>query len=188
MKQAAVVSVGIVSVLFLVGMPEIAVAQSTPAVEIAGGYQINWDNDVDGSFPTGWFVSGAGFLTDNLAIVGEVSGSYKSESDGFFTADLDLHTYLAGARFSSRAGAVTPFGQVLVGAAKASGRLGGFVGFEERASETAFAAQPGGGVDIHLTEAIAARVMFDYRRIFFEGEANDEIRVAAGIVFGFGSQ
>ena len=36
--------------------------------------------------------------------------------------------------------------------------------------------------------AAAGRVMVDYRRIFADGEDANEIRVAAGIVVGFGSR
>ncbi len=183
---------GIGLVVFLaLGVPTVAAAQGSPAGEIAGGYPFMWDNEFDKSFPVGWFVSGAGNLSDNFAIVGEVSGSHNSESNEFLSAsaDLNIYTYLAGVRFGGRSGAVTSFGQFLVGAARASASTSG-LGFEESGSHTEFAIQPGAGVDIHLTEAVAARVIFDYRRISFEfeGGARNEIRVAAGIVVGFGSR
>ena len=94
---------------------------------------------------------------------------------------------MGGVQCLSRAGAVSGFGRFLVGAARASGSISG-LGFDVSESETAFAIQPGAGVDFHLTDTVSARVMFDYRRIFFEGEGNNEIRVAAGLVFGFGSR
>ena len=44
-------------------------------------------------------------------------------------------------------------------------------------SNTQFAIQPGGGVDIPLNDVLAVRVMFDYRRVFVEFRNLDEIRV-----------
>ena len=79
MRATVVSSVGIVSFVVLMGMPSVAVAQH--AGEIAGGYQFMRDYELEENFPGGWFVSGAGNLTDNIAIVGEVAGSHKGETE-----------------------------------------------------------------------------------------------------------
>ena len=56
-----------------------------------------------------------------------------------------------------------------------------------------FVIQPGAGVDIRLTDRLAARVQGDWRRIFSADKAlgivdSNQIRIAAGIVVGFGSR
>jgi len=175
---------GIVGLVVLMGVPSVAVAQN--AGEIAGGYQFMRDFALDENFPAGWFVSGAGNLSDNIALVGEVSGSQKSESFFDVTADADILAFLGGVRVGASAGPVIPFAQVLVGGARAKVTLRGF-GERESSSETAFALQPGGGVDIPFAENVSARAMVDYRRIFFHDDSGaNEVRVAVGIVVGFG--
>ena len=185
MRDAVAPFIGIVSVLFVMGTAEIAVAQ-TPIGEIGGGYQFVWDNELEESFPTGWFVTGAGNLTDSVAVVGEVSGSHKSEGGIFGDADLNLYTYMGGVRVAAP-GTVRPFFQFLAGVARATATID-VVGFQVDDSLTEFAIQPGGGVDIFLTDGLAVRLMVDYRRIFAEDEDGNEIRAAAGIVVGLGSR
>jgi len=53
-------------------------------------------------------------------------------------------------------------------------------------STTAFAIQPGGGVDIAVRPNVAIRLQGDYRALRDEGETFGEFRFAAGVVFGFG--
>ena len=68
-----------------------------------------------------------------------------------------------------------------------------FMGFTESASQSEFAIQPGAGVDIHLTDRLAARVQADWRRFFSADdklgvEDSDEFRFALGVVVGLGSR
>ncbi len=152
-----------------------------------GGYQFMRDYDRGESFPEGWFVSGAGYLTNSIAIVGEVAGSRWSDTNPDFdlTANVDVTSYLGGLRVRRNVGPLSPFAQILGGGARAKATLTGF-GTEVTESETALAIQPGGGVDVPLTDQVAARVTLDYRRIFFEGQGTNQIRVAVGIVVGLG--
>ena len=59
--------------------PLTAVAQETPAGEFAAGYQhtIAIGDYSTRQFP-GWFVSGGGYVTDSLAIIGMATAGYTS--------------------------------------------------------------------------------------------------------------
>ena len=198
MKIRNAVLVGVVGIASVVGLPSAAAAQDAPALEIAGGYQLMRDFDIDESFPAGWFVSGAGSLTDNIAIVGEVAGSHKRDSGaplphigGLFPdsrTDHDILTFLGGVRLRARSGPVIPFAQVLIGAARTTLHARA-TGFDASTTDTAFALQPGGGVDIPLSDNVAARAMVDYRRLVYRDHQDiSQVRLAVGIVVGFGSR
>ena len=61
--------------------PLTAFAQETPAGEIAAGYQhVFATSDGETAQLPGWSVSGGGYVTDSLAIVGMVTGAYRSDT------------------------------------------------------------------------------------------------------------
>ena len=157
------------------------------AGEVAGGYQFVQDYELGENFPSGWFVSAAHNLNRRLAVVGEVSGSEWSETNPNFdlTATVNVVTYLGGMRFRGGVGSLSPFAQVLAGAARARATLSGF-GTTVSESETALTIQPGGGVDVRVSATIAARAMVDYRRISFADQGTNQIRLAVGVVVGIG--
>lgn len=159
-------------------------AQTVPMSEVAGGYAFMRDDDIDENFPAGWFVSGAVNLNDWLAIDGEISGSYTTLETPIGDARLSVHTFMGGPRFFRRLSGLTPFVQVLFGAARATAEAS-VLGVAMSESATEFAVQPGGGIDVHLTDRISARLEGDWRRIVTGDEAGNEVRVAAGMVYGF---
>ena len=68
----------------------------------------------------GWYVDVAGHVAPMFAVVGEVSGAYKSETMAFGTSSVDatvrLHTFMGGVRVAARTKSkVVPFGQLLLG-------------------------------------------------------------------------
>jgi hypothetical protein len=169
-----------------------ALAQ-TPAAELSAGYQFTRTPDLN--LPLGWYVDVAGNVAPMFAIVGEVSGAYKSETMSVGTSSIDatvrLHTFMGGVRVAAHSNAkAVPFGQVLVGAARLSGGVTASgpatsvlaVG----AADTEFALQLGGGVNLMTSENLGVRVGADYRRIFISGEGENEFRVVAGVVIPFG--
>ena len=185
----------VVFVLLCLAAP--VAAQDIPWWKIAGGYSFTRDVTDEATLPAGWFVSGAGNVTDMLAIVGEVSGAYKdnSEPELGFEAVVALYTIMGGVRYYRRRARVTPFAQFLLGISswRTSATFGGFS--RSTVSGPHFVIQPGAGVDIRLTDRLAARVQGDWRRIFSADEAHgaqavdsNQIRIAAGIVVGFGSR
>lgn len=189
--RALAIACGLLCGLLLVGLPAPVSAQvDVPAHIVAGGYSFMRDDGLEENFPAGWFVSGAHTLWDWLAAVGEVSGGYKdfdfSVAGTTFSTRARVHTFLGGARYQRALARLTPFVQLLAGVARASGGVRVFrLSIAE--AQTEFALQPGGGVDIALTDRVGARLAADYRRIFAEDEDN-EFRFAAGVVVGWGSR
>ncbi len=184
--------VPVVFVLLCLAAP--VAAQDIPAWEIAGGYSFTRAVTDEVTLPAGWFVSGARNVTDMLAIVGEVSGAYKSEAEFGLEVDRLLFTLMGGVRYYRRLARVTPFAQFLLGGAALGSKVtvGGYSEWDPN-SGPEFAIQPGAGVDIRLTDRLAARVQGDWRRLFSGDEAlgfvdGNQIRIAAGIVVGFGSR
>ena len=191
------IALGLGSSLVVIGSPGPVLAQNRSPVEIAGGgYSFMRDFRVKENFPAGWFATGACDITSWLTAVGEVAGTYKSQDVSLdstkFSTTTRLHTFLGGARHSWRLKGVTPFGQVLVGVAH---ETGGTTIFRPSigTAETKLALQPGGGVDIPMTDHLSARLGADYRRIYAkrkntDEKGNNEFRLAAGIVFGFSNR
>jgi hypothetical protein len=160
--------------------------------EIAAGYSYVYDSDASTSFPAGWFFSAGAHIGDMFAVVGDISGNYKSESvtSGMTTgtASVKVHTFLAGPRVIGRSGTVSVFGHVLVGAATASGGVtasGGGASFSVSASETDFCFLPGGGVDVDLNRNTAVRVAANERFIRSSGTTSKEFQLQVGLVYRF---
>lgn len=150
-----------------------ASAQNTPPADLAVSYSFVRFLEGDGfNVPGGWLVSFSAGVAPLTAVVAEVAGNYRSEADDWLT----LHTFMAGARVSGK-GRVRPFAQFLLGAAR-----GAFAGD----SETKFAIEPGGGVDVALGNRTAARIGVGFP-IVYPGEGTFKMfRFQAGIVFGPG--
>jgi hypothetical protein len=116
-------------------------------------------------------------------VVGEVSGGYKTYP--VFDTDIDLavHTFMGGPRVSARRAKVTPFGQFLVGTWRGSVSVLG-----ESESESDFALQPRGGIDVWLNRTLALRAGADYRYIFLEDEGGSEFRLYVGLAVALGER
>ena len=128
----------------------------------------------------GWMVSDTRNLRSWFGVVGDVGGHY-SNSD--FGISASTHGFLAGARFMQRpsAGRVSAFGQFLGGFQYTNVR-----GLGTSASRVNTAIQPGGGVDIRLSEFVAVRLQMDYRIVFHDGYHSGAFRFAPGIVISRG--
>jgi opacity protein-like surface antigen len=106
-------------------------------------------------------------------------------------ATVRLHTFMGGVRVAARTHPkVVPFGQVLLGAARVSGGVtasGPAVSvIEATDSDTRFALQIGGGVNLMTSGNFGVRLGVDYRRIFVSDAGENEFRVAAGVVIPIG--
>jgi len=153
------------------------VEDGAPRYELSGEYVFLSDLDLDVNFPFGWNFSFARNFSSSLGVVGEVGASYKSEQG----ADLTIWDFLGGVRFSRRSDStVTPYVEVLGGLARATASAGGL-----SESGTDPAIQGGGGVDLKIQQNASIRVGVDYRAIFSDVTLK-EVRVRAGVVFGFG--
>jgi outer membrane immunogenic protein len=169
-----------------------ALAQSEPRAEVAvtyawvhtnappGGCGCFSMNGANGSF--------AYRLTSSISVVGE-AGAVTAGNVDATGLDLTLADYLAGARYSVRHfPRLTPFAQVLLGDAHASGGLSpGSLGI---GSSNSFAMTAGGGLDVTLTHHFALRVFqTDYYLTLLPNRDDDHqnnFRFSAGIVYRFG--
>ena len=135
----------------------------------------------------GWF---AVRFTHSLAVVGEIGSEHASDINGT-TGGLTLTSYVAGPRYSLHLGKLSPFGQVLVGGAHATGDLT-VVRFGVSEPANSFAMLAGGGLDVELTRHWAVRVaQVDYFLTRFSNGTNDHqnnLRAGGGIVYRFGGK
>jgi opacity protein-like surface antigen len=170
------------------GFAQPAAAQDTPKAEVSAGY--NWlaakqsNDDEWTKFPKGWYFDVAGNVTETVSVVGQVTGNYRHFDEEDF--DLNIHTFMAGVRGGS-AGRIKGFGQFLVGGAnlKASDD-------SDSQSETNFAIQLGGGVNVLQSGNVGLRLGLDYLRIFAKddgvtiSEDVNGLRFSVGVTFGVG--
>ena len=190
------------SLLLLFAPPETAFAQDRPAGEFAAGYQHVFarGSSETTQFP-GWSVSGGAYVTDSLAIVGMVTGGYRSdtltssytERGNFgttvyryetFDVASSVYQFMGGVHEAYlRDNTVSPFVRALIGMERSAVGVSGVA-----VSESAFVMSPGAGVDIRVTPQTAVRVAGDYRYGFYEGGGTNDIVLTVGLVVGVGSR
>lgn len=148
-------------------------AQDTPKAEVFAGYSYIRS---DGANFRGWNASVAGNVNDWFGLVGDFSGNYLPQ------ANAHIYTYTFGPRFSYRKHArVTPFFHTLVGGAR--------IGVSGAGSESGFAANIGGGVDIKVNDHFAVRaIQADGLITRFGGTTTADPRLSFGVVFRFGKK
>ncbi len=181
----------------------------TPRVQLFVGYSF-WralpPHDVN---RVAWMHGGSASLAINLnswlGLVGDFGGYDDSRfgpvpGGGVASADGNAFSYLIGPRFSLRKyKRITPFAQVLFGAAHASpvtlsGCAG--VGCTPLSSENTFAMTAGGGVDLKIVRHFAIRLFqAEYLMTRFDDISTNtgdrtiqnNLRLSTGLVFSFGS-
>ena len=177
----------------IVGFTIPAAAQDAAKLDVSGGYQLlsaksagetEWTN-----FPKGWYVDVAGNVNKTIAIVGEVGGNYKTETNLGTSVDFKVHPFMGGVRASfGRTPTLVPFGQVLVGGVNLRASSGAV-----SVSETDLGFQVGGGVNLMLDKKIGARVGADYLRIVGKSggplsgnQGTNVFRFVVGVLFSVG--
>jgi opacity protein-like surface antigen len=188
----------------LLGCAAPSTAQSAPGAEFSAGWRLlnvpNAFGSQSETLPLGWYADVAGNLNRAIAVVGEISGNYKSfeETETQFgvnvrtDVDLNIHTFLGGVRFNARQNpAFTPYVQALFGLARGSADAdiqttiaGRTTSFKDSESDTDFAFDAGGGVNINLSDSFAVRVGAGYLRIGARDGGN-AFRFSAGVVVPF---
>ncbi len=165
MKRIAVV-------LAVLALATVAFAQDAPKGQFFGGYQLySFDTQGAGRLNfNGFDFDVAGMVKKNIALVGDISGTYKSGGN--------IYTFMGGPRFAFSENKVKPFAEVLVGGA----RFGGGT-----SSDTRFSLGFGGGIDVAAKKNIDIRLAkFDYMWVRAGSGVNlSNLRYAAGIVFNF---
>ena len=171
--------------LFFVGVfvsPLAAQAQGTSRYDIAGGYSYLHDQDISENLSKGWVVSVGGRVMKWLDAVGEVGGNHKTLSIPGDPPKIRVLALMGSPRLTGPGyRRLTPFGQVLFGAAWARTSV-----LDVGDSVRDFAYQPGAGVNWNLGPRVGIRLEGDYRIIRAEGSNSKEPRFVAAAVFGLG--
>ena len=170
-------------------------APPLPLVELSAGYAFMRDTTTEENFPAGWYFSAATNLNHWFGLAAELSGAHKKLTDiAPVDVKANLYTVMGGPRFFIKRGRIVPFAEVLAGVAHLRWKAPEPTGTSDSAgTDTKFAFQPGGGVTFLLTPNAYIRGAVDYRRIVFTDadefdEDNSQIRVIAGVVFGWGAR
>ena len=182
-----------------------ALAQDRPEVSagwrllhFSGGDAEDISNTEDDglNLPKGWYFDVAVPITPMLSIVGDVGGNYKSETVSVTeqgisfegTAKVNVHTFLGGVRLRATENPrVSPFAQILFGAARASGSVEATVSgmplidFEESGTEAALSL--GAGVTL-AAGSLGVRVQAEWLKIL-EDDSDNAFRFGVGIVIPF---
>ena len=203
----SVTGLGVRAVIFtvlLVSAAAPASAQDAPNGEFSAGWKMLHAMDVfagvDQTVPKGWYADLSANLSNSFAIVGEISGAYKTYEQSVTqlgiridaSANVSIHTFMGGLRVSKRTPKVVPFAQVLFGAAvvgasvEGSATVGGTtINIDEAGGSTSdFAFDAGGGVNLNLSNNVGLRFQGSYVRIGGDGGGNG-LRLGAGLVVPF---
>lgn len=180
----------ILAVLAL-ALPVVARAQDAPKAELYGGYSyLRADDDAGGVDLHGWNASFAANINKWFGLAADFSGHYGDVTllPGL-KADLSAHIFTVGPRFSYRGNErVTPFGHVLVGAARSDSSFLSRTG-KVKSSDSTFALVIGGGLDVNINKHAAFRLFqADYVLTRFDDDTQNNFRISTGLVLKFGSQ
>ncbi len=144
-----------------------------PKVEAFGGYswiEIDGEGGEDERF-NGWQASISGNFHENIGIVVDVGGQYKS----VLGIGFSYYEFLLGPRFMVRSERVTGFVHALFGHRYV---------FALSDIDSAFALGLGGGMDVSVSDSIGIRVFqFDYMPNNSRSMWRHDVRFGSGIVF-----
>ena len=165
--------------LVLVCAPRSARAQPTGSVDLSAAYVYLRDPTVDVSFAAGWNVGASLRIHEWLSVAAEIDDSRKTMSTVAGDLSLGVRAFMAGARASAKLGRAVEFGQVLLGAARASGTA-----FGVTEAHTHPSAQIGAGIDYPLHRGVALRVELDYRVVLGDrfSVLDRQVRALTGVV------
>jgi hypothetical protein len=164
-------------------VPAAAQTAQTAPIDLSVGYEMQ---RIPGqTYPLGANVAMSGAMSRIWRLVGEVGMSRDVQKDRPLTGTLKLSHYGAGPRFTTTAGGVSPYVQVLAGGVHTRADLVNAGGVPFAASDNAFMLQPGAGVLVPITRVVGAVAQADYRRVFFKQGGDNEGRFFAGVLIGF---
>jgi hypothetical protein len=179
--RPAVLAILAIPLMLLAALP--ASAQEKPSVDVGISWALLGESDM--TLPAGWVAAVAGRVTDHVAIVGEIGGSYKSVSAPGGYIDVSEHSFLGGGRYAfGRDAQLRPFIQTLVGVSRES-----LSRTQVGVSVNAFTVQPGAGVDFKVSPRVAVRLQTDFRWMTLQDMGSGwQYRLAAGLVFALGGR
>jgi opacity protein-like surface antigen len=196
------------SVLFTIALLAVTVpaaAQDPGRGDFSAGWRLlkATNTGIDGAtetFPAGWYADATFNIADGIALVGDLSGAYKS-IDKTETAlgttvnnagSFKVHTFMGGLRYTfQQQPDLAPFVQVLFGLAHGSANIdqsvtvgGRTTSRSESESYNEFALDLGTGVTFAVTDRLNMRVGLSYLRIGADGGGNG-LRLGVGVVYPF---
>ena len=145
-----------------------------PAWNLSAGYAYLYDGSWKEHLRLGFVASLTRRLTPTMSIVGEAGGSLGEYQTSGFT--IQRFAFLGGLRLHAGEGDVRPLFQVLAGYS----RQGGDVGLAN-----GIAVQPGGGVDLVMSESLTLRAQGDYRYLRENGLNYSQYRISGGLIWYF---
>jgi opacity protein-like surface antigen len=164
-----------------------------PKAEFYGGFSYIHLEQTD---LTGWNISLAGNVNNNVGIVGEASGHYNRESSstaaGTTDSKLNFHTFMAGPRITERRYKwISPFVHGLFGFTRVNAELSqteeGAPTVSSQNDVSGFTMALGGGLDITTDDRFFIRlIQADYFLIRADRVKHEGARVSAGLVVRFG--
>lgn len=162
----------------LTGLLLFASTGSAQTFDVAGGYA--WLHETDLTVPNGWFGAAGVNLNDSFGIFGQLSQHSKEINVAGVNVDTTLRIFGGGPRLSgNQRSGVTYFAQVLLGGAQTKASVSGV---STSVSDTNFAIQPAGGVDIKAGGTLGVRFQIGETFIKAEGETQKEFTFFIGIV------
>ena len=154
-----------------------------PKTDLTIGYQ---SLHIPGqNYPLGVAVGMSRGITDLVRIVGEAGLSINQDSSPNLNGTLTLYQYGVGPRLTAAGDRVIPYAQVLFGGVHSRADLTTPAGAPFSASSNGFMVQPGAGVIVPLTRTFALTGGFNYRRVIFHGNNDNETSVVAGVRIAF---
>jgi len=154
-----------------------------PQTDLTIGYQ---SLHIPGqNYPLGIGIGMSRAITDVVRIVGEAGVSINQDSSPNLNGTLTLYQYGVGPRITGPGGRVIPYAQVLFGGVHSRADLTTPAGAAFSASSNGFMVQPGAGVIVPLTRTFALTGGFNYRRVIFHGNNDNETSVVAGVRIAF---
>ncbi|MEO8027790.1 MAG: outer membrane beta-barrel protein, partial [Bryobacteraceae bacterium] len=131
----------------------------------------------------GWTGTAVANVNHWFAIAADFDGHYGSIQEEGERVQVREHGFTIGPHFAlPNRSRFTPFAFVLFGVAHESRRVAELV-----ETATSFAADFGGGVDLHLNDRVSLRlIQVDGSYTRFEGQSLTSPRFSAGLVFHFG--
>jgi outer membrane protein OmpA-like peptidoglycan-associated protein/opacity protein-like surface antigen len=177
--------------LLMLALPAMAQNQSAPKAEIFAGYSyLKIDESLSGaaagadtSVPAGFNVDLAFNPTRLFGFVIDFQGHFKDFDDPGGTIDARTISLHFGPRLKLRSGRAEPFVHGLFGFTNLHAEQGGV----ELASESAFSAKLGGGLDVVVSDHLALRLgEFNYYLTRFADTRQNNYTFSTGLVFRLG--
>jgi hypothetical protein len=163
-------------------------ASAQDSGDLSAGYRFIRSERIN--YPAGWYIDWTRHVNDAVSIVGDIGGTYKSESIGIGSLtqsfDAKIHTFMGGVkvRASTMVTDTVVFGQALLGVANS--RTESTAGtFTISDSSTDAALNLSGGVDVWGDLRVGLRTQIGWLRFFGEGTSVNAVHFSLGARFRF---